>query len=342
VFGAACVVVVLAGVRSVADLLNPVLLAGFLALVLQPVLDRLRPLGGAAAAVVVIVVIAFGLALVVFVGVSLHQLALELPRYQGELQALEASVTRALAARGIDVAAYVQSSRSGPTVPRVLISVLQTAAGWVGSQVATLFIFAFMLAGMWELERRASPEALDHSRLAARFLAFSSTLRSYTRARCLLGLAAALLNFLVLLLVGVDHALLWAVLSFLLSFVPNVGFIVSLLPPALLTLLSQGWMRAAVVVVGYMVINVVLDRVVEPRVMGRQMHISPLLSFLCVIFWAWLLGPTGAILAVPLTVFIKDYGFGSTEQSERAPLIASAEYAEAAPPSAAIASSTLP
>ena len=66
-------------------------------------------------------------------------------------------------------------------------------------------------------------------------------------------------------------------------------------------------------------INAVLDNVVEPRVIGRQMNISPLLSFLCVIFWAWLLGPTGAILAVPLTVLIQDFGFGSADRPELAP-----------------------
>jgi AI-2 transport protein TqsA len=316
-FGAACTVVVVAGVRAVADILNPLLMAGFLALLLQPMLNRLRHLGGGAAvAVLVLAVILGGLALFGFIGVSLRQLAVEVPRYQDQLQGLMTSATRQLAERGINAGAYIESALTGPAVGRTLLRVSRAVASGFGDLVLTLFIFAFMLGGMWELERRASREALDHSPLAARFLAFSSTIRGYMGVRSVLGLAAAVLNYLLLLLAGVDHALLWATLSFILSFVPNIGFVLSVLPPVLLALLSKGWVTALIVLIGYLVINAALDNVIGPRFVARQMKISPLLSFLSVIFWAWLLGPTGAILAVPLTVLIQDLAFGPGEHPE--------------------------
>jgi AI-2 transport protein TqsA len=318
-FGAACAVVVLAGIRAVGDLLNPVLMAGFLALLLQPLLHRLRRLGGAAVAVVVLVVILGGLALLGFVGVSLRQLALELPRYQDQLRSLVSSATAELAARGINAAAYVESALTGPTVAGTVINLSGSVASGFGNLVLTLFIFAFMLGGMWELERRASTEALDHSPLAARFLAFSTTIRAYMAVRSVLGLAAAVLNYVLLIALGVDYALLWAVLSFLLSFVPNIGFLLSMLPPMLLALLNSGWVSALLVFVGYQVINTVLDNIVGPRFIGRQMKISALLSFLSVIFWAWLLGATGAILAVPLTVLIQDLAFAPSEKPDLGP-----------------------
>jgi AI-2 transport protein TqsA len=87
-------------------------------------------------------------------------------------------------------------------------------------------------------------------------------------------------------------------------------------PPVLLALLSSGWVSAVIVLIGYLVINAALDNVIGPRFVARQMKISPLLSFLSVIFWAWLLGPTGAILAVPLTVFIQDLAFGPAERPD--------------------------
>lgn len=318
-FGAACAVIVFSGVRAVANLLNPVLMAGFLALLLQPLLHRLRRLGGAAVAVVVLVVILGGLALVGFVGVSLRQLALELPRYQDQLQALLSSVTAQFAARGINAAAYVEQAITGPAVAGTLLDVSGSVASGFGNLVLTLFIFAFMLGGMWELERRASREARDHSPLAARFLAFSSTIRGYMAVRSVLGLAAAALNYVLLLVLGVEYALLWAVLSFLLSFVPNIGFVLSMLPPMLLALLGSGWPTALGVFIGYQVINTLLDNVIGPRYIGRQMNISALLSFLSVIFWAWLLGATGAILAVPLTVLIQDLAFGRADRPDLGP-----------------------
>lgn len=313
-FGAACAVVVVAGVRSVSDLLNPVLMAGFLALLLQPVLRALRGrLGAAAVAVVVLAVVLGGLALVGFVGVSLRQLVLEVPRYQVQLRALLDSVSGALADRGIDAAAYVESALTGPAVAGTVLNASAAVASGFGNLVLTFFVFAFMIGGMWEMERRASRQAEDHSPTAARFLAYSHTIRGYMAVRSVLGLAAAALNYVLLLVVGVDYALLWAVLSFLLSFVPNVGFVLSMLPPMLLALLGQGWESALVVFVGYQVVNTLLDNVIGPRFVGRQMKISPLLSFLSVIFWAWVLGATGAILSVPLTVLIRDLAFGPAD-----------------------------
>ena len=312
-FGAACAVLVLAGVRVAAELVDPVLMAGFLALLLQPLLNRLRPLRGAAVPVIVLAVVLGGLVLVGFVGTSLREVALEAPRYQSQFQSLVTSITQQLAERGINAAAYIESALTGPVVGRVALSISRAIAGGFGSLVLTLFIFAFVLGGLGELERRANKEALDHSPTVERFLAFSASLRGYVGVRSLLGLAAAVLNYVLLLIVGVEHALLWGVLSFLYSFVPNVGFVLSLLPPALLALLNGGWVSAAIVVGGYIVINVVLDNVVAPQLIARQMEISPLLSFLSVIFWAWLLGPTGAILAVPLTVLIQQMVFGSAE-----------------------------
>jgi AI-2 transport protein TqsA len=315
-FGAACTVIVLAGVRAVANLLNPLLLAGFLALLLQPLLNRLRRLGGIAVAVVVLVVVVSALLVAGFVGVSLRQLALELPRYQGELRGLLSALTEALAARGINAGAYIESALTGPAVAGTLLSISGAVMSGLGSLVLTLFIFAFMLGGMWEMERRASRQAVDHSPLAERFLAFAGTIRTYMAVRSVLGLGTAALNYVLLLLLGVEYALLWATLSFLLSFVPNIGFALSMLPPLLLALLGKGWISALIVFAGYQLINTLLDNVIGPRYTGRQMKISALLSFLSVIFWAWILGPTGAVLAVPLTVLIQHMAFGPVERPD--------------------------
>jgi len=319
--GGAAVVVITAGLRASSGWLNPVLMAGFLALLLQPLTRRLRHhvAGGVAVSLVVFVVVVSGLALVGFVGVSLRQLALEIPTYGKELEGIADSLARMLATRGIDAGAYVEQALRGPEVGRTVLGVTGAVAGAFGNGVLTLFIFAFMLGGMWEMERRARKGARDHSELAARFMLFSQTLRGYVGVRAVLGLAAAVLNYILLLVLGVEHALLWGVLSFLLSFVPNIGFTLSVIPPTLLALLEGGWMRALIVFAAYEVINTVIDNVIGPRFVGRQMQISALLSFLSVIFWTWVLGPTGAILAVPLTVLVRDLAFGPAERPDLGP-----------------------
>lgn len=308
--GGASAVILIAGIRAIADLLNPVLMAGFLALLLQPLLNRMRRLKGLAVFILVVAVILSGLSLVGFVGVSVRQLALELPQYREELESLLDTVAGQLEARGINAAGYVESALTGPTVGRTVLDISGSIAGGFGSIVLTFFIFAFMLGGMWELERRASTTSLDYSPLAARFINFSVTIRGYMWVRAILGLAAAILNYVVLLILGVNYALLWGVLSFILSFVPNIGFALSMLPPMLLGLLEQGWVTAVLVFAAYQVINTLIDNVIGPRFIGKQMNISALLSFLSVLFWAWVLGPTGAILSVPLTVLVRDLAYG--------------------------------
>ena len=317
--GGACVVILVSGTRAVSGLLNPVLMAGFLAFLLQPALNRLRRLGGAAVLLIVLAVIVAGLTLVGFVVVSLRQLALELPRYQAQLESLLQTVTAQLAARGIDAGSYVRGAITGAAIGRVALGLTSSIAGSVGNIVLTLFIFAFMLGGMWELERRARADEADHVPLAARFLTFSATIRGYMGVRAALGAVAALLNYVLLLVLGVDHAGLWGVLSFIFSFVPNIGFALSLIPPLLLALLEHGWVSAVIVFAGYQVVNTLIDNVLGPRFIGQQMKISALLSFLSVLFWAWVLGPTGAILAVPLTVLIRDLAFGPSERPDLGP-----------------------
>jgi AI-2 transport protein TqsA len=312
--GGACAVILLAGARAVADLLNPVLFAGFLALLLQPVLDRLRRYGGAAVFILVLAVLITGLALVGFVAITVRQVALEIPTYEAQFDSLIESIKRQFEARNINAASYIDAALRGPEVRAFILGASSAIAGAFGSAVLTLFIFAFMLGGMSEMERRASTEAQDHSPLAATFLGYSARIRGYMGVRAVLGMAAAILEYIVLVILGIEYALLWAVFSFLLSFVPNIGFFLSMIPPILLGLLEHGWVTALIVFAAYQLINTLVDNVVGPRFIGRQMKVSPLLSFLSVLFWAWVLGPIGAILSVPLTVLIRDLTVGPAEE----------------------------
>ena len=315
-FGAACTVVVAAGVRSVAAVLDPVLAAGFLVLLLHPLLRKLRgPLGGAAAAVVALAVVLGVATVAAFVGASLGRLATELPRYQAQAQGLVDAVTHWMAAHGIDVAASLHSALSGTALAGMLVRVSGTVASALGDLVLTYILFLFMLAGIPEVERRASREAEDHSPMAARSLALSTTIAGLVGVRTVLGIGAALLEYLLMLAVGVDYAPLWAVLAFMLCFVPTIGLAMAMLPPVLLALLSHGWLSATIVFLGFEVVTILMDNVIGPHYIGREANLPALLSFMSVLFWAWLLGPVGAILSVPLTVTVRDLAFARPERA---------------------------
>jgi predicted PurR-regulated permease PerM len=120
-----------------------------------------------------------------------------------------------------------------------------------------------------------------------------------------LGVAQGIFNWLALLALGVPGALLWGMLSFLCSFIPNVGYFIAIIPPLVFGAFVGGWPTVIAIIVIYGVINAIVQSVVQPRVVGNAVQLSQTLTFVSVLFWAVVLGAIGAILAVPLTLLIR-------------------------------------
>ena len=141
--------------------------------------------------------------------------------------------------------------------------------------------------------------------ILARYDALATELVTYVRVRAVLGAAAALADTVLLLVLGVPYAVLWGLMSFLFSFIPNIGFILALIPPAAFALLEYGPASAIAVVVGYVVINLAFDYVLQPRVMSTTLEVSPVITIVTILVWTALIGPAGALLAVPLTITLR-------------------------------------
>jgi predicted PurR-regulated permease PerM len=106
-------------------------------------------------------------------------------------------------------------------------------------------------------------------------------------------------------LLGVDHAQLWGVMAFLLNYVPNIGSFIAAVPAVLLALVQLGPGSALLAALGYLVVNIIIGNVIEPRFMGKGLGLSTLVVFLSLVFWGWVLGPVGMLLSVPLTITVK-------------------------------------
>jgi len=119
------------------------------------------------------------------------------------------------------------------------------------------------------------------------------------------GLIVAIMDVVALAIIGVPLAMTWGVLAFVTNYIPNVGFIIGLVPPTIIALLDGGVGAAVAVVIVYTVINVVVQTLIQPRFTGDAVGITGTVAFLSLIFWAYLLGALGALLAVPATLFVK-------------------------------------
>ena len=305
----AALVLVMVGVlalKAMAELLVPVMFGLFLALVAAPLVGSLERRGvGHPLALTIAVSLLVAIVLVVagIIAFSIAELVARIPGYEDRLTTLVEEARAQLAQVGI-----VADPEALPALasPGTLLSIVRPVASAVSNATLDIFVLAatmvFALAGSTSLrERAAAALGPDHA-IFPGVERFGVDLRRYLVVRAQLGLFAAVLVFILLLVLRVPLPALWSFLTFAAAFIPTVGTIIALVPPTILALLEGSALTAVLVVAGFGLINVAQDYLLQPRMMGTELNLSPLVVFLSVIAWAWILGASGALLAVPLTV----------------------------------------
>jgi predicted PurR-regulated permease PerM len=221
-----------------------------------------------------------------------------LPDYQERAQALQRGLADILVSRGIHPERVFSLELVDPNRLLGLAAGFLSGLGKVLSQALLLIlIVAFFLA-----ERGISNHTFHPGGTMARV---ARDVRQYLVITALTGLGFAVVVYVLMLAVGTDLALVWAVLAFIMNYIPNVGIILAVIPPVILTLLELGWERAVVVLAGFLVLNFVVDNLIKPRFMQSGLDVPPLVGLLSLVIWAYLLGPIGAILALPLTIAVR-------------------------------------
>lgn len=298
------------GLAAISGIAAPILLALVLTICAHPVRRGLERRGvprglatGSVVATVFVVLAGFVAAL----GLALGQFAALLPQFASQLSDIGATVSDWLASIGFGTA-QVQAIESSFD-PSNLVPLVSGLFGSITNITVALVIVLTMLILM-AADAGYLPTLLTQLRptrptLVAALTDFASSVRRYMVATTLLGIAQGVLNALALILLGVPGAFLWGLLSFLCSFIPNVGYFIAIIPPTVFAFLTGGWELALPVIVIYAIVNAVVQSIVQPRVVGNAVALSQSLTFASVLFWAIVLGAIGAILAIPLTLLIR-------------------------------------
>jgi predicted PurR-regulated permease PerM len=338
VLGVAGAAIAFWGIRNASWILAPVLLAFVLTVVAHPMIGALQRRGMRRPFAVALTVIALDGGLLLFaaaIAFSFSRLATVLPQYSDEWQHLLDDAKSALAKLGIgkqqitDALHNVQPS----TVLSAIEHVLSHLLGSAGALVLVLATVLFMTAESAGLPARLAA-APGSARLTAALGGFAKNTRRYIVVTTVFGFLVAVADTIALLILGVPLALLWGLLSFLTNYVPNIGFLLGLVPPTLLALLVGGPGLAVLVVLIYSLANFVIQSVIQPVFVGDAVGLSVTLSFLSVFVWTVVLGPMGAILAVPLTLLVTAVLVGQDPDRVWArTLVAGASGAAASPPS---------
>ena len=308
--GFAAATVTVAGMRAVAWFLAPLLLALVIVIAVAPVLGALRrrgfPAWSATAALVVLVYsVVIGFGVVVFV--SLARLVTLLPQYASRFDELVARGADALVRAGVGPEEVRELARSLDLrdLAASLGSVLSGVGGLLSAGTFVLALLFFLSAEAGGFGRRMAALAKGRPPAGAALAGFADRTRRYLVVTTVFGLIVAVLDTIALAIIAVPLAVLWGLLSFVTNYIPNVGFLVGLVPPALLALLEGGW-RPMVAVIGvYCLFNLVIQSLIQPYYVGDSVGLSATVTFLALVFWAWVLGPLGAILAVPVTLLVR-------------------------------------
>ncbi|KPM52472.1 permease [Frankia sp. R43] len=308
--GLASSTVAIAGMRAFRDTLAAAFLALVLVVTCHPLQARLRRRGapgwvGIAVTMTTIYTIMAGL--VVALVAAAARLVTLLPDYATQFDKLLNQAARRLEDLG------VTPEQASTTVGRLDLSKLSgllqnilSGLTSAGSNLMFLVALVFFLAiDGDQLARRLDMAAESRPLLVNALRAFARNTRRYLAVSSLFGLVVAALDVLALHWLAIPLPLLWGLLSFITNYIPNIGFLVGLLPPALLGLLEGGVARMLWVVAVYSSINMVVQSFIQPKVVGNVVSLSATLTFFSVVFWTLVLGPLGALLAVPMTLLTK-------------------------------------
>jgi predicted PurR-regulated permease PerM len=308
--GLAAATIATIGIKAIAGIVAPTFLALVLVICVQPlrgILMRRGAPGWLAAIAVVVSVYLILILLMTAMVVCLAKLATLAPSYTDQANQVADHVVSWLKSLGVDqsqinkVASNLDFGKLFGIATTVLGSVLNVLSDLLFIGLVTLFL-AFdnsnFLRTLGETEK-------ERPMLVASLTSFAVSTRTYFVVATIFGGIVAVIDTGALWLLGIPAAVVWGVLAFVTNFVPNIGFIIGLVPPAILGLLQGGWALALAVIVIYCAVNFVIQSVLQPKFQGEALGLTTTLTFLALAFWTFVLGPLGAILALPMTMLIK-------------------------------------
>jgi predicted PurR-regulated permease PerM len=308
------VVIMLGGVLYLtSSIVLPFMVALFLAYLLDPLVRLLRycrvPLALAVCFALLVTFVFLALMGMLFYA-SAQSFVREYPTYEPKLRALLTTLTSR-----VEVApelswqlSDLSKELSSASVVRAVLASVGTFVTFLGHLLLVLLFMVFILLGQQRLPQRIHRAFGEEQaqRLTLVLQRITRQVQTYLGTKALLSAVTGVLVNLCLVILQVDFAVLWGALAFMLNFIPHLGAPVATIPPLLVAILKFNTLMPAVwVVVCVTLIHIVLGICIEPRLMGRNLHLSPLLVVLSLLFWGWLWGIVGTLLAVPIMATIK-------------------------------------
>jgi predicted PurR-regulated permease PerM len=308
--GLGATTLVVAGMQAASGIIAPTMLGVILVVTVAPARGWIMRWGApawTAGIATILLVYAILAGMIIAMVVSGAQLAEILPQYSDQFNKLVSGVGDWLSSLGIQQSQLdaFKSSLDPSKLVGLIADVASSAFSILSliAFVAVLVVFIGFDSGKFPSQLSAAND--ERPAVIGALVHFAKSTRTYMTVSAVFGLIVAVIDTIALYLLGVPGAVVWGVLAFVTNFIPNIGFVIGVIPPAILGLLEGGPSLMIWVIVVYSVINFVIQSIIQPKFQGDALGLSTTLTFLSLIFWAWVLGPIGAILALPMTILAK-------------------------------------
>ncbi|MDP8238612.1 MAG: AI-2E family transporter [Candidatus Hatepunaea meridiana] len=305
---AAALIVLIFGLQAAQSILVPFIMAVFLAVITAYPMGWLKRKRVPNALALVLVV--FGMLLLLalmatLVGTSINDFSERVPVYQQNLDTKLSALTGKSETLIADEIEKLMNTISPGAAMGMVAKILNGLSGVFGNAFLIIFTMIFILIEVSSFPVKLTAMLGNSRETLDSFSRFAESIRLYLGMKTLVSLGTGVLVGVWVAIIGLDFPILWGMLAFLFNFVPNIGSIIAAIPAILLSLVQLSLGQTALIAVGYAAINLIVGNVVEPRVMGRGLGISTLVVFVSLIFWGWIFGAVGMLLAVPLTMTLK-------------------------------------
>lgn len=309
------------GLRQVGSIFAPAFLAFTLVLTVRPLhrwLTKKGLPGWLSAVLTIVTLLCILLSIIGLMVWSLSDLPNTIASYYDKFNAMVKDLMDLAARHNISTDKFTKNILDNLDYDKVVTAV-STVANYLsnaGSVIALVVLTVFFVTADSLRTTTRTRVICEHDSMFYDALSgFEGRVRQYWVVSTLFGAIVAVINGVVLGFLGVPLPFAWAMFSFVTNYIPNIGFVIGVIPPALFGLLDSGWLTLVWVIVAFTVINAVIQGLLQPKITGDAVGLSTTVTFISLLFWAVVIGPMGAVLAVPLTLFAKAILVDSSPQT---------------------------
>ena len=256
--------------------------------------------------IILLIVILIGLMLAYVINISLKDFITNLPAYEEKFKVTILNLLHYTQDAGfqMDKTKIMETLNFGSFFG-FTTNIIGSIGTFLSKFLLVVIGVAFILAESKSFQTKLKVIFRNNAKKLEHFNLFSFNIQKYFVVKSFTSFLTGFIITIVLIFFGVDYPILWGVIAMLFNFIPVVGSIIASIPAILLTFMNLDLNTTIWVIILYVVINISISNILEPKLMGRELGLSPLVIFFSLIFWGWLLGIVGMFLAVPITMTLK-------------------------------------